>query len=120
MGIAYLLEQVVQFIEAVVDLRLESRLPFQNPPDLPFETGNPTSQSIYVSGGIADLRHSFPKELARFQFGQLVEGIAGIPQGVEPLPVGGKRFELCLYQAQITFENLEFPSSLLDLRVQWL
>jgi hypothetical protein len=39
-------------------------------------------------------------------------------QGIEPLSIGGKRFELCLYNAQLTFERLALLLNLLDLRVQ--
>jgi hypothetical protein len=65
-----------------------------------------------------DLRDSFPKKFIRFQFFQLVECIADIPQGIEPLSIGGKRFQLCLYNAQLTFERLAFLPDLLDLCVQ--
>jgi hypothetical protein len=71
-----------------------------------------------VSGGTFGLREAFPEEFIRFQFPQLVERIADIPQGIEPLSIGGKLFELCLYNTQLTFEGLVFLPGLLDLRVQ--
>ncbi|MFO7554938.1 MAG: hypothetical protein R6W88_07015 [Desulfobacterales bacterium] len=72
-----------------------------------------------MRGGILDLWESFPKEFIRFQFPQLVERIADVPQGIEPLSIRGKRFQLCLYNAQLSFYGLLFLSGLLDLRVQW-
>jgi hypothetical protein len=72
-----------------------------------------------VSCGILGLRDSFPKEFIRFQFLKLIECIANVLQGTEPLSIGGKRFELCLYNAQLIFEHPVFLPGLLDLRVQW-
>lgn len=117
MGFADLIEQVVQLVQTLVGLRLERRPFSQNRLDLPFEAGHSPPQPIDMSGGI-NPRHHIPKKLTRFQLSQPVEGIAGIPQGLEPLSAGGKRCEFCLHHAQLTLEPLEFSPGLLDLRVQ--
>ena len=112
------LVQAVEFIEALVDLRLEIRLFFQDPADFLVEAGDAAPQPCHMSGGILELRHVSPEELTGFQFVQSVEGIAGVPQGVETLPVGGKGFKLCLYRAHLAFEHRKRSPDLLDLRVQ--
>jgi hypothetical protein len=72
-----------------------------------------------VSGRISGLRDSFPKETAPIQFPKRIERITNVPQGIEPLSIGGKRVELCLYNAQLVFERLVFLPGSLDLLVQW-
>jgi hypothetical protein len=119
MSITHLFVKGFQFVKTLIDLRLKGRLFFQSRADLPIESGNTTPRPFQVSGSKLGFRDSFPKEVIRFQFSQLVEGIADVPQGIESLSVGGKRFELCLYNAQLTFERFTFFADSLDLRVEW-
>jgi hypothetical protein len=67
-----------------------------------------------VTRGILD---TFPKELIRLQFTQLVERIANVPQSIEPLSIGGIRCQLRFYNAQLAFQHIVFLPGLLDL---WL
>jgi hypothetical protein len=70
-----------------------------------------------VSGDVLDLWESFPEEVIRFQFTQLVKRTADIPQGIETLSIGCTSFQLCLKNAQLTFERFTLLPDLLNLRV---
>ncbi len=110
--------QAVEFVEALVRLRLEMRLFIQNPADFIVEAGDATPQPLHMSGGILDLRRLSPEELTGFQLVQPIKEIAGLPQGVETHPVRRKGFKLCLYRADLTLERRKPSPGLLDLRVQ--
>ena len=118
MRIVNFIVQVVEFLEALVDMRLEIRLSFQGAADLLVEAGDATPQPFDMSGGILDLRQFSPEESTSFQFVESVEDIAGVPQGVETQPVDRKGFKLCLYRAHLTLELRKRSPDLLDLRVQ--
>ena len=110
--------QAVEFVEALVDLSLELRLSFQDPADFLVEAGDAAPHPCDVSRGIVAPRHFSPEELAGLQLGEPIEDVAGLPQGVETLPVGGKGFQLSLCRAHLTLEPGERSPHLLDLRVQ--
>lgn len=95
-------------------------MPFPGAADLFLKKDDPFPKGFPVPGDIGDPRSAVPEELGRPHFFQRIEGGADIPQGIEPLPVDGKRLKLCLCNAQLTFERLEFPPSLPDPRVQRL
>ena len=118
MRIANFIVQVVEFLDALVGLRLEIRLFFQDPADFLVEAGDATPQPYDMSGRILKLRQFSPKKLTSFQFVESLEDIAGVTQGVETQPVGRKGFKLCLYRAHLTLEPLKRSPDLLDLSVQ--
>ncbi|HEY6012325.1 MAG TPA: hypothetical protein VIX18_12755, partial [Nitrospirota bacterium] len=106
------------FIVTLIDLPPERCLFFQNPPDFSVKAGNPASHPLQMSGDACGLRNSLPEEFIRFQFPQLAERIADIPQEIETPPVRGKRFQLCVNNAQLAFQRLLFLPGLLDPFVQ--
>jgi hypothetical protein len=118
MRIVYFIVQAVEFIEAPVRLCLETRLFFQDPADFPVEAGDVAPQPCDAPGGILDLRQFSPEELTGFQFVESVEEIAGVPQGVETEPVGGKGFKLCVYRTHLALELRQRSPGLFDLRVK--
>ena len=109
----------VQFVERLGDLSLKRLLLVQDPADLPLEAGNTGPQPFHMLGGIPDFRNFYPEKFIRIQFHQFIESIANVPQGIEPLSICGKRFQLCLYNAQLTFKGLAFLVDFLDMSVQW-
>ena len=114
----YFILQDVEFIQALIYLLPERCLFFQDPADLPLEAGNLAPRPFQRSGVILCLRNSSPEEFIRFHFLQLVERVAGVPQGIEPLSFGGKCFQLRLYRSQLTYQHVMFLPCLLDLQVQ--
>jgi hypothetical protein len=71
-----------------------------------------------VSGGVLGLGNPFPEEPVRFQLPQLVQRSADVPQGVEPLPVGGERFQLRFHDVQLALQLPVPLAGLFDLCVQ--
>ena len=115
---ANLFVQVIQFVEMLLDLRLEGLLFFQDPPDLLLEAGDPVPQPFHVSGGVPDLRQPRPRTARPPPVRPACRGRRRPPARHRSAAFGGKRLELCLDNPQITFEHLELALGLLDLRVQ--
>jgi hypothetical protein len=97
---------------------LKGRLFFQSPADLPLESGNTTLARSRCPAA-SWLPGFLPKEVIRFQFSQLVEGIADVRKASTRC-LSAENVPVCLYNAQLTFEGFTFFAYLLDLRVEWL